>query len=144
MHRHTFIYVDLWPFIFPRWRPQWLGLVHNIKFDWTSFWIPKLCIWNQVAPLIIAEKLSKNDLKFETVLFSDFVLKYKKSKTFDFHYYWFYQTSLALLSVYLTNWQELGVCSYGHKFLRDLRLTQTRAFSMHSITKWYYAWAQDM
>ena len=25
--RHTFTYVDLWPFIFPRWRPQWLGLL---------------------------------------------------------------------------------------------------------------------
>ena len=26
VHHHTFIKVDLWPFIFPRWRPQWLGL----------------------------------------------------------------------------------------------------------------------
>ena len=31
VHRCTFIQVDLWSIIFPRWRPQWLGLIYSTE-----------------------------------------------------------------------------------------------------------------
>ena len=47
VHRHTFIQVDLWPFIFPRLRQQWLGLS---KWQRLRFKVFKICF----IPLYIA------------------------------------------------------------------------------------------